>query len=44
MFVNSYNHQRGTICVIREVGGQPVALAIAMPDRYKEWRGCFSIL
>lgn len=37
------NHARGTVCVLREVQGQLVALAIPQ-NQYREWVGCFSII
>ena len=37
-------HKRGTICVLREVGGTGWQALAINPAHYKEWSGCFSIL
>jgi hypothetical protein len=37
------NHASGTVCVLREVHGELVALAIPQ-NQYREWVGCFSII
>lgn len=42
--VHVYNHQRGTICVIRQSNGRPEALAVSMQNQWQEWSGAFCVL
>lgn len=44
MFQNPYGFTRGTICVVRMVDFQPVALRIEQSKWFTEWHGCFSII
>ena len=42
-FTTNAELTRGTICVLRSIGGKLKALAIPQKD-YREWIGCFSLL
>ena len=45
--MNSFNStvdQVGTICVIRVVSGEVVALTIGEQRWYTEWTGCFTLI
>ena len=42
-FTTNSELTRGTICVLRSIGGKFKALSIPQKD-YREWLGCFSLL
>lgn len=44
MFENPYNHPHGTICVVREVYGKPIALRVLPQEYGTNWPGCFTLL
>ncbi len=43
-WVNSFNHPRGTVCVLRSVNLRMTALKLFYPERRPEWPGAFSLL
>lgn len=42
--LNVFNLPRGSICVVRNVAGEPIILAIQPQPSWKEYAGAFSLI